>query len=457
MADRRRPFQSVSKIHPGANKCFPAECKIPLHGVKSMPFPILLVLVFALPQSVSSASTTDALSLLNEVSQRYADARSYHIEAVEEQTSSNELSRHWDKTLLTAIVMADGRYRYCARGGFGSAILVSDGKMQWNYHPYDHAYTQQPASSDDPLLGRVIGPQEMPLMTAKSIITQLAHRADRVKSATFLPDESISVDGKSTDCYVIHYFDEPSPRSAIEYEWTVWIDKSRKLVLKTVRRGDTLAPTTAGGRIPRSTETTVTYTVVELDQREPASSFAFVAPADAKLVTDFPNVYAQNSASVEPADLTGKAEPAIQLKSSDGKIIMLSGFRGKPVFVEFWATWCTPCVDLMPGLEKLYAETADKGLVWMSVDSDRDTSAAASYLAREHIAWTNYHDEDGSLGKAFHRIGIPLGVLIDANGQITFYKSGYGIAELRAAVAKLGPEFHSVAVASIGTTAPNSK
>jgi len=130
-------------------------------------------------------------------------------------------------------------------------------------------------------------------MTAKSIITQLAHRADRVKSATFLPDESISVDGKSTDCYVIHYFDEPSPRSAIEYEWTVWIDKSRKLVLKTVRRGDTLAPTTAGGRIPRSTETTVTYTVVELDQREPASSFAFVAPADAKLVTDFPNVYAR--------------------------------------------------------------------------------------------------------------------------------------------------------------------
>jgi hypothetical protein len=105
----------------------------------------------------------------------------------------------------------------------------------------------------------------------------------------------------------------------------------------------------------------------------------------------------RNFASVEPADWTGKTEPAIQLKSSEGKIIMLSGFGGKPVFVGFWG------------------------------------------------------------GKAFHRTGIPLGVLIDANGQITFYKSGYGIAELRAAVAKLGPAFHSVAVASIGTTAPNSK
>jgi len=111
----------------------------------------------------------------------------------------------------------------------------------------------------------------------------------------------------------------------------------------------------------------------------------------------------------------------------------------------------------MPGLEKLYAETADKGLVWMSVDSDRDTSAAGLIPGARTHRVDQLSRRGCSLGKAFHRIGIPLGVLIDANGQITFYKSGSGIAELRAAVAKLGPEFHSVAVASIGTTAPNSK
>jgi len=81
--------------NPGANKCFPAECKIPLRGVESMPFPMVLVLALRLPQSVPSAPTRDAPSVLNAVSQRYADARSYHFEAVEEQTSSNELSRHW--------------------------------------------------------------------------------------------------------------------------------------------------------------------------------------------------------------------------------------------------------------------------------------------------------------------------------------------------------------------------
>jgi hypothetical protein len=93
-----------------------------------MPFPMVLVLALRLPQSVPSAPTRDAPSVLNAVSQRYADARSYHFEAVEEQTSSNELSRHWDKTLLTAIVMADGRYRYDARGCLQCCEVASNSR-----------------------------------------------------------------------------------------------------------------------------------------------------------------------------------------------------------------------------------------------------------------------------------------------------------------------------------------
>ena len=81
----------------------------------------------------------------------------------------------------------------------------------------------------------------------------------------------------------------------------------------------------------------------------------------------------------------------------------------------------------------------------MSVDSDEDASVVATFLHAKHIPWPNYHDQDKSLGKAFRRTGIPLGVLVDADGKVTFYKSGYGIADLRSAVAKLGPQFSSVA------------
>jgi cytochrome c biogenesis protein CcmG/thiol:disulfide interchange protein DsbE len=143
-------------------------------------------------------------------------------------------------------------------------------------------------------------------------------------------------------------------------------------------------------------------------------------------------------------DLLGKASPDIRL-NGDGKDIALSSFRGKPVFIDFWATSCGPCLDMMGALKTLYKEIANKDLVWMSIDSDDDAGTAAAFIKQEQIPWPNYHDADGSLGKPFGRWGIPLGVLIDRDGKVAFYKVGYDLAELRAAIAKLGPDFAGVA------------
>jgi hypothetical protein len=77
-----------------------------------MRFSIVLLLALSsnLPQVASQDSpAADALALLSEISQRYANAESYHVEAVEESTSSNDLQRNWEKKLLTAIVMPGGR------------------------------------------------------------------------------------------------------------------------------------------------------------------------------------------------------------------------------------------------------------------------------------------------------------------------------------------------------------
>ena len=133
-----------------------------------------LPLGLALLQATSQAtSPPDALALLNEVSQRYADAKSYHIEAVQEENSSNELQHSWHKTLLTAVLMPGGRYRYEGRSGFGAAVLVSDGTTQWDYHAYDHLYTQQPAAADaSKKKGRVITMQEQPAFEAESLVKE---------------------------------------------------------------------------------------------------------------------------------------------------------------------------------------------------------------------------------------------------------------------------------------------
>ena len=88
-----------------------------------MPFSLVLLLGLALPQMAPNAPRPDPLALLNEVSQRYAEVKSYHIEAIEEEASGNELQHSWQKTMLTAVVAPGGRYRYEGRSGYGAAAV----------------------------------------------------------------------------------------------------------------------------------------------------------------------------------------------------------------------------------------------------------------------------------------------------------------------------------------------
>jgi outer membrane lipoprotein-sorting protein len=305
-----------------------------------MPFSLVLLLGLALPQMAPNAPKPDALGLLNEVSQRYADVKSYHIEAIEEETSGNELQHSWQKTMLTAVVAPGGRYRYEGRSGYGAAVVVSDGATQWTYHLYDHLYTQHPAPPQYPTSGSIIPHEETSTTTAAELKGEISGRAHRLKSAAMLPDETISVDGKSIECYVVRYSDKDfkTRRNDLTENTTLWIEKSSMAIRKSLSQREAYIVTGSRGRIPINEETTLVYPVVELDQVEPASSFRFVAPPDTKLVSEFPSPFGTGSQS-ETSELLGKPAPELRLSSLEGEITPLSSFSGKPVFLEFWATW----------------------------------------------------------------------------------------------------------------------
>jgi thiol-disulfide isomerase/thioredoxin len=286
----------------------------------------------------------------------------------------------------------------------------------------------------------------MSTLTATDLASNMARRALRLRSARFLPDENDL--SRWQKCGMLCssllrprlYYEDHSARSPGRGDG---IEKSRKVLLKTLSRTDTYS---LPSQVPIHDDATVIYWLGESDQQEPASSSTFVAPSDAKLIAGFPHPFSKRSL-IPAADLAGKSAPELQLKSAEGKITPLSSFRGKAVFIEFWATWCGPGVDLMPELTGLYQETGNKGLAWIIVDSDEDSADARKFISDEDIPWPNYHDEDGGLGKAYQREAIPLGVLIDADGKVVFYQSGYEISDLRAAIAKLGTQFGSVTAA----------
>jgi thiol-disulfide isomerase/thioredoxin len=113
----------------------------------------------------------------------------------------------------------------------------------------------------------------------------------------------------------------------------------------------------------------------------------------------------------------GKAAPTTAFTAPDGKLVTLAAFKGKPVLVNLWATWCGPCVKEMPSLDRLGKRGAGK-LVVLTVNQTDDAAAIAKWWApRQFTTLAPYRDEAGKLGFAFETGVLPTTVLYDADGK----------------------------------------
>lgn len=390
-------------------------------------------------RSASAAASSDGLELLTRVAQRYADAKSYIIVSVEERTDTSELRHYWNKTLLTASQAPGGRYYYKGVTETGGAIKASDGKTVWKYRPDEHRYTAESLSSPNPGGSGVIALQEMGVQYAENLRGTLARIAKSFNSAKRLPDATLTVDGRQVLCQVVEVQSADSKRLQPNYVFdkTIWIDAEHGTVVKIVEHAHTFMFST---HMPMEAETVTTYPTTVLDGAVDDSLFIFSPPTDARLIPEFP----------DPMDNMGSSKvgdpvPALKLKSADGQIVEVASFKGKPVLLDFWATWCAPCVASLPELAQIYKEGKDKGLVLLGVDRDEEATTAASLLAKKGYTWPDFHDGDGEIEKLMGSTGVPRVVLVDGQGTIVFDGTGMDGDKLRTHLVKLGPEYASLA------------
>ena len=125
---------------------------------------------------------------------------------------------------------------------------------------------------------------------------------------------------------------------------------------------------------------------------------------------------------------TGMA-PDFTLQDIDGKTIKASDYLGKnPIMIDFWATWCNPCKQELPHLEKIYQTYKDKGLIFMAIseDSPRSVSKVKPYVKSKNYTGIIPLDPDGQvLRKFFGENTLPYTVLIDKSGKIVRSFTGY--------------------------------
>jgi thiol-disulfide isomerase/thioredoxin len=401
----------------------------------------------ATPSRDARSANQSATALLEEVHQLYAGAKYYHIEATEVRETKQELLHSWSKSMTTAAMAPENRYHFEVRGAGRWWVQTSDGKNEWIYRPGVQEYMQQtapeagPSEFKDPSSKDPISYEMMVLTTAQKTLKNLADSLTSLHSPVYLFDQTLVLNGKDVGCHLIQVERQQGPSSQINWRLTLWIDKETHLI----RQQQTHMEGSSNANQPDEhivEDITTTYTVMSLEaSSEPESLFAFAPPAKAKLVAKFE----YHSLYSGGKNLAGTAAPPVKLHSADGNTVSLDSFRGKPVLIDFWATWCGPCMKALPSVEKLYQDTADKGLVMLSIDEDHDAKKAADFWAKHKEPWPDFHDDDWEIQHLFAGNGIPQFVLIDASGKITFSRTGEADSVLRAEIAKLGPQFASLA------------
>lgn len=114
----------------------------------------------------------------------------------------------------------------------------------------------------------------------------------------------------------------------------------------------------------------------------------------------------------------GKAFPDFQATDVTGKPANLTRLKGKVVLIDFWATWCGPCIGEIPHIKAAYEKYNKKGFEVIGISGDREKSALMGFIDRENIPWQQVFDAEGKLGMTYGVTAIPTTYLIDGKGNI---------------------------------------
>ncbi|BDG47045.1 MULTISPECIES: TlpA disulfide reductase family protein [Parageobacillus] len=115
----------------------------------------------------------------------------------------------------------------------------------------------------------------------------------------------------------------------------------------------------------------------------------------------------------------GNVAPDFSLRTLDGQTVRLSDFRGKPVIVNFWTTWCPPCKKEMPDMEKFYkAHHSDVELLAVHLTSQDTRENAKSFVNEHQLSFPVALDEKQKALKLYHIQTIPTSYIIDRDGVI---------------------------------------
>ncbi|HYZ84629.1 MAG TPA: TlpA disulfide reductase family protein [Bryobacteraceae bacterium] len=114
----------------------------------------------------------------------------------------------------------------------------------------------------------------------------------------------------------------------------------------------------------------------------------------------------------------GDRAPSFSIKTDRGATVSNSSFGGKLLVLNFWATWCPPCVEEMPSLNQFASTFKDQGVVVLGVSIDRNQKAYKTFVERSQLTFPTAHDPEANISSEYGTFKWPETYVIDTNGKV---------------------------------------
>jgi peroxiredoxin len=120
----------------------------------------------------------------------------------------------------------------------------------------------------------------------------------------------------------------------------------------------------------------------------------------------------------DPGPQVGQPVPDFSLPDLEGRTHRLSDLKGKVVVLNFWATWCPPCIDEMPSLDRLSEALESKGVEVVAVSVDERFSDIGEFVEKFQVTFTVLHDEGKKVSRTYQTFKYPETFILDRDGRL---------------------------------------
>jgi peroxiredoxin/outer membrane lipoprotein-sorting protein len=337
------------------------------------------------------------MEILHHAAARFQNLKGYKVEVTVHAVNESQISEQH----LTETGSGLTRYRVADDDPKG-VRRIGDGHTQWIFDPVSNEYTKrpEPAEADTP-------------------VGDLRIMDQHVTEAQIMREDLFTdAGGKIVPVYVVGVVRDRWPAGTIPSAQLVmyYIDEKTFTVYRSTVHAD-----------PASLS--MSYAFINWDENEPDALFAFTPPASAHAAPSLPEHSALSSTMI------GMAAPDFTLPDTTGKQVSLSALRGKVVLLDFWASWCGPCRQAMPEIEKLQSDFGDQGLVVLGLNSGESAEHVTQFAKQQGYTITLLVGAEPDTTGKYFLSAYPTTLLVDRQGHIVYRSEGnQGLDQLRTAV-----------------------